>query len=466
MKITGEIVLGVAPTRRNVFSKEDAVRYKELIYKKLDSMGINYAGLDWLNEEGLLYDENDAEKAAEYFRKSSADALFIPHCNFGTEGATAKLARSLHIPVLLWGPRDEAPLEDGSRLRDTQCGLFATSMLLKRYRIPFSYIENCRVGDKCFEDGLGDFLSAACVVKNFRNMKIGQIDTRPTSFYSVIINEGELLEKFGIEIVPITITEIAQKMKTVSAENQSMVSGIVDEFSGRVQCSHIERDKLDKMAALKIVLREWADRNDLSAIAIQCWDALQDETGIMPCFVDSELTGEGLPIVCETDVYGAVTSVVVQSAMRSAAPVFFADLTIRHPDNDNAELLWHCGPFSYALKKEGETAKIGEHYVLDSKCPGVAEWEIKGGDISICRFGESGGEFMILAAEGKGVDGPGTRGTYVWVEFEDWPALERKLIYGPYIHHVACIHGSISRILKEALRYIPGVTFDSPDTVQ
>jgi hypothetical protein len=140
--------------------------------------------------------------------------------------------------------------------------------------------------------------------------------------------------------------------------------------------------------------------------------------------------------------------------------VFFADLTVRHPKNDNAELLWHCGSFPYKLKKEGARAGIGEHYVLDSKCPGVAEWEIKGGDISICRFDGINGRYSLLAAEGKGVEGPGNRGTYVWVEFENWPELERKFIYGPYIHHVAGIHGKIKQVMAEALRYIPGLEPD------
>lgn len=191
--------------------------------------------------------------------------------------------------------------------------------------------------------------------------------------------------------------------------------------------------------------------------------ALQDVTGIMPCFIDSELTGDGLPVICETDVYGAITAVATQSAMLNATPIFFADLTIRHPENDNAELLWHCGPFPYKLKKEGVEARIGDHYILDSKCPGVAEWEIKGGDISICRFGGSKDEYKFLVAEGRGVEGSWTRGAFVWVEFNNWTALERKLIYGPYIHHVAGIHGKIASVIEEALRYIPGVEFDSAD---
>ena len=65
---------------------------------------------------GLLYDELDAPTVAHRFRDEQVDALFSPHCNFGTESAIGALARELRVPVLLWGPRDDAPAENGMRL--------------------------------------------------------------------------------------------------------------------------------------------------------------------------------------------------------------------------------------------------------------------------------------------------------------------------------------------------------------
>jgi L-fucose isomerase-like protein len=165
-------------------------------------------------------------------------------------------------------------------------------------------------------------------------------------------------------------------------------------------------------------------------------------------------------VVCETDICGAITSVLLQAAGRGKTPTFFADLTIRHPKNNNAELLWHCGPFPYKLKKENTEVKVEEHYILKSSCTGVCEWEIKGGDITIGRLDGINGKYSFLLSQGKGVEGPKSRGTYVWVEFKDWPALEKKIITGPYIHHVAGIHGKLIPIIQEALRYIPGVEVD------
>ncbi len=75
------------------------------------------------------------------------DGLFFPHGNFGTEYEVARLAKELNVPVLLWGPRDERPDENGVRLRDSQCGLFATGKVLRRFQVPFTYMTNCRLTD-------------------------------------------------------------------------------------------------------------------------------------------------------------------------------------------------------------------------------------------------------------------------------------------------------------------------------
>ena len=47
-------------------------------------------------------------------RREQVDALFFPHCNFGSEGVVGQVAAALNVPVLLYGPRDDAPALDGS----------------------------------------------------------------------------------------------------------------------------------------------------------------------------------------------------------------------------------------------------------------------------------------------------------------------------------------------------------------
>ena len=167
-----KIKLGYAPTRRSIFSAPDAVKYRGIIADKLEELGIDFVDITDINSEGLLYDDNDRIKIVGKFKAEKVDGLFLPHANFGTEFECARLAKDLGVPVLLWGPLDERPEPNGVRLRDTQCGLFATGKVLRRFRIPFTYMTNCRVDDPVFERGLRDFMAVCNVVKTFRNIRI------------------------------------------------------------------------------------------------------------------------------------------------------------------------------------------------------------------------------------------------------------------------------------------------------
>jgi hypothetical protein len=49
------------------------------------------------------------------------------------------------------------------------------------------------------------------------------------------------------------------------------------------------------------------------------------------------------------------------------------------------------------------------------------------------------------------------------MEVDNWPKWEQKLIYGPYIHHCATVHGHVAPVLHEACKYIPGLEPDLLD---
>lgn len=83
---------------------------------------MEFVDIDDINEEGLLYAEEDRLKILEKFRREKVDGLFLAHCNFGTEYLCARLAKDLGVPVLLWGPLDERPDENGVRLRVLSVG--------------------------------------------------------------------------------------------------------------------------------------------------------------------------------------------------------------------------------------------------------------------------------------------------------------------------------------------------------
>ncbi len=461
MKMTKKdsIKLGFLPTRRNVFDPAEAARMKDIVLKQIQQFeNLEIITIDALNSEGLIFDAADAERAADIFIAEKVDAVFAPHCNFGTEDAVAKVGKLVGKPFLLWGPLDEAPDSAGFRMRDSQCGLFATSKALIRYNVPFSYITNSTADSRTFLQGFEDFIRIASVIKAFRSARIGQISTRPGAFLSVMVNEGELLEKFGVEVVPMALTELEERMNKIIKENSPEYQVLLDSF-GQYDNRCLRQESLSSAAGMKIAIEQWAQEKSLSGVAIQCWDAMQSSCGIFPCFVNGLLTDSGLPVACETDILGALSLIMLKAAVMNQTPAFLADLTVRHPSNPNAELLWHCGNFPPSIAKS--KVAIGPQGPNDYDVAG--RFEARGGDLTLLKMDGVSGNYQLLMGEAKGTDGPDNAGTYIWAEFENWAKWERRVIYGPYIHHVGVVHGKVARIMYEACRYIPGL---EPDCVE
>ncbi len=453
------IKLGFAPTRRSIFSAPDAVKYRGMTAGRLRELGVDFTDITDINEEGLLYNDEDRIRIAEKFKAEKIDGLFLPHCNFGTEYECARLAKELKVPVLLWGPLDERPDENGVRLRDTQCGLFATGKVLRRFQVPFTYMTNCRLDDPVFERGLKDFIAVCNVVKTFRNMRILQISTRPFDFWSTMCNEGELLEKFNIQLAPVPMPELTDELDRVKKE-KAQIEEIIRCCRENMEVM-IEDDELENVAALKAAMKNLTVKYGCQAAAIQCWNQLQSEIGIMPCAANALLNEEGIPVVCETDIHGAVTALLVEAAGMDTCRSFFADWTIRHPDIENGELLQHCGPWPVSVA--GEKPKLT--YPLAFDYPGSLTAEAKHGLVTLARFDGDNGDYSLLLGNAKGVDGPKGMGTYLWVEVDNIRRLEARIVEGPYIHHCVGIHKDVVPVLYESCKYI-GVRPDLYDPVE
>ncbi len=455
-----KVKIGFAPTRRSIFSAPDAIKYANLTRKKLEELGVEFVDITDINEEGLFYDDTDREKIAKKFKENDVKGIFFPHCNFGTEYVCARLAREMNVPVLLWGPRDERPDEKGIRLRDSQCGIFATGKVFRRFCVPFTYMTNCRLEDEAFARGVFNFLAVCNVVDTFRHTRILQIGPRPFDFWSTMCNEGELLEKFNIQLSPIPLSELTSMMKKVQDECTGEVQEVVDYCNCSMNVC-VKPEELQTVATLKVAMRKLADQYGCNAGAIQCWNALQTEIGIMPCAANSLLNEEGFPVVCETDIHGAITALLVEAASLNGTRSFFADWTVRHPDNENGELLQHCGPWPISVAQEKPT--LG--YPLAFDYPGAVEAQAKFGDITLARFDGDNGEYSMLIGNAKGIPGPYTKGTYLWVEVENLKRLEAKLVEGPYIHHCVGIHENVVPVLYEACKYM-GVAPDLYDPIE
>ena len=146
-----------------------------------------------------------------------------------------------------------------------------------------------------------DFLAVCNVVKTFKNIRILQIGPRPYDFWSTMCNEGELLEKFNIQLAPIPLPELTAEVKKAIADGDEVTATMA--YCRERMDINVTDEQLTNIAGLAVAMERLVKKYHCNAGAIQCWNALQSELGIMPCAANALLNDKGIPIVCETDIH-------------------------------------------------------------------------------------------------------------------------------------------------------------------
>lgn len=447
--------IGLVPCRRDVTPRPGIFNWEiaeergraqvAYIREHFTGDGVTFVGIEGINPVDVMINEADAAKIKERFAAEKVDAIFIINANFGNEEAIAEVCR-MGKPVCIWAPLDDRFDADGMRYTDSQCGIFGVSRLLQRHNIPFSHINTCRVDSDVFRRGFEKFVSVSCMVKNFRDLKIAEVGLRPRPFCSVIFNEGELMQKFDIRCIPVNIGVIVDKYNKILSERDAELEEGAKLLLSRYEMDDLTPPLLKKVYAFVLLYKDLFAELGVSAISAECWTAMQLAVGAMPCTAYSVLADMGYIISCESDLHGAITMVLLSCAARGKKIPFFGEFTVRHPENPNGELLWHCGPFAYSLKAPDSRAKNVN----------MRQWfRVKDGNYTIARFDQDNGDYSILNGKFHTTSGPYTFGTYLWAEFDDMTKWEDKLIDGPYIHHCAEIEGDYTEEIAEFTKYVP-----------
>lgn len=459
--------IGLIPMRRNTtdrprgtfltwYSAEQrGARFVEYIEKNFQSEQVSFVDTKGIGIKNLVFDDASAEATIQRMKQEQVDAIVIINCNFGNEEAAADIAKALGKPVLLWAPLDDEYYVDGMRPTDSQCGLFGVSRQFQRFHIPFSHLPCCRVESEEFATGFDHFVRVACMVKNFRGLRIGQIGARPAPFFSVIWNEGELMERFGIKLIPINFAMIEQRMRSADVDHAEEIATFEDYFLTNYHLDELTPQYIRPMARLAAVYKSLFEEFHLDIISAECWTATPVMfDGLAPCAVYGLLNDLGYMVSCESDVHCALTMALLKCATMGRGKPLFGEFTVRHPENKNAELLWHCGPFPLSQK-----APDG----IDSRARLVnqREWfRGKDGTYTVARIDQESGNYMILPLLCHTTEGPQTHGTYIWGEFADLQAVEDRLLDGPYIHHFVEIAGDYRKEIAEFCKYFPALSVD------
>lgn len=463
-KMDYKIKIGLAPMRRNasnrpagtfltwVSAEERGHRFVDYIESHFADAHVEFVDIRGIGCNDLMFDAESAKEVIQRFQSAGVDAVLIINCNFGNEEIAADIAKALGKPVALWAPLDDEYYVDGMRPTDSQCGLFGVSRQLQRYGIPFSHIPCCRVESQEFREGFKRFARVACMVKNFAGMRVGQVGTRPAPFFSVIWNEGELMGKFGLKVIPINMAVLQERFYRTQREKPEEIGKYVEMLWDNYQMDELTPQYLERMACLLVTYISLFEEFQVDVISAECWTAtplLFD--GLAPCAVYGILNDLGYLVSCESDMHCALTMALLASASFGERRPFLGEFTVRHPDNRNAELLWHCGPFPLSVKAPDCQARLVNQ----------REWfRVKDGTYTVARMDQEEGNYMMLAGTCHTAPGPQTHGTYLWGEFEDLQAWEDRLLEGPYIHHFVEIEGDYTNELREFCKYFKNLKMD------
>jgi L-fucose isomerase-like protein len=458
------ITIGLVPTRRPVFkietAKEEYDVIMPIIRRQLSAL-VSFVNIEDICEKGMAAFPGDIPRVVEKLTAAKVNALFFPFCDFGCEEVVVGIAKQFKLPVLLWGTRDKVSTFE-KRQKETQCGLFAATKVLLNYGVTFSYIWNCDAENPDFVKGFENFARTAFILKNLRNANIAEIGDRPKDFYSVIHNQQMLIEKLNITVKPVTLAAVRDLAFEILEKNEIELTEYQADLKSRIDCVGTDEDYIRKVCAGTLAIERLMKLHNCRAGAFDCNGVrIALELNGSACTIQGELSERGFPTACETDVWGALSMLICTSASMGQETEFLADWTFRHPDKENAELIWHGGPFARSLAADNKKKKPSFHKNFRGFWEGW--WELKQGDITLVRMDELGGEYYLFIGECKTTDGPETTGTWVWIEVDNWKNWEETLMFGPFIHHVAGIYGRYRTAIAEAARYL-GVHVVTPET--
>ncbi|NHJ20822.1 MAG: fucose isomerase, partial [Candidatus Lokiarchaeota archaeon] len=187
-----KLVFGVIVGNRDVFPDHLAQQGRLEIISVLKELGYEYVVLNENDTKfGVVETYSDAKKCVELFKKHKEDisGILIILPNFGDEKAIANTIKlsGLNVPILIQASSDEIDKMGRKYRRDAFCGKISVCNVLYQHGIPFSLTDThtCSIRSNEFKTDITKFASVCKIVKKLRNVRFGQIGTRPNAFETV-----------------------------------------------------------------------------------------------------------------------------------------------------------------------------------------------------------------------------------------------------------------------------------------
>ncbi len=452
-------VFGLLVGNRGFFPDDLAREGRAVMTDLLKRLGYGCVTLTQKDTKfGAVETWQDAKKCAGLFRekRDDIDGIIVTLPNFGDERGVAdslKMA-GLDVPVLMHAWDDNKAKMSIRHRRDSFCGKMSACNNLVQYGIPFSLTKLHTMDPRTteFEQELHWFAGVCRVVNGLRHCRVGALGARPAAFNTVRYSE-KLLEESGISVETLDLSEVLGRIGRL-ADNDNTVKRRLAKIKDYTPTKGIPEENLLKMAKLGLVIDAWMEEAELDITAVQCWTALEEYLGIVPCTVMSMMS-EGLKSsACEVDVGGAVGMHAL--ALASGTPSFLLDWNNNYGGEPDKCVCFHCSnlPKSCFESMAMDYQEIIAGTVGKENTYGTVVGRIKPGPMTFLRISTFDTEGIIGAYVGQGEftkDKLETFGGYGIARIPNLQLLLQYACENGFEHHVAMNHSSVARVIYEAL---------------
>jgi L-fucose isomerase-like protein len=450
--------LGVVVGNRGFFPSHLCSSGRTAILETLKNEGIGSVAVPAeTTPHGAVESLADARACADLFRqhRDQIDGVLVTLPNFGDERAIANTLRwaELDVPVLVHAFSDDDARMTIEHRRDSFCGKMSACNNLRQYGIRYSLttLHTSPPDHPTFTADLRRFAATCRVVRRLKHARIGAIGARPAAFNTVRYSE-KLLERSGISVETLDLSEILGWIRKM-ADDDPAVTAKLDAIGGYTGVRGIPTLSLMKMAKLGVAIDRWMAEKTLSATAIQCWTALEEFYGVVPCTLMSMMSEGLLPSACETDIAGLLGMYVLQSA--SGQPSALLDWNNNFGDAEDKGVVFHCSnlPRSFFADHQMDYQEIIAGTVGKENTFGTIVGRIAPGPFTYCRVStdDLAGSVRSYVGEGRFTgDTLNTFGGYGVIEIPRFQQLLQMICREGFEHHVAATRASVAQAVADA----------------
>lgn len=450
---------GVIIGNRGFFPDTLAKEGRKNILEVLKKNGFNSVALSMQQTKyGAVETFEDAKKCAALFAEKSEkiDGVIVTLPNFGDEkGVAETIKRSgLDVPILVHSEPDAQDKMGIANRRDSFCGKISVCNNLRQAGIPYTLTNShtVKVTSAEFKKDLDDFASVCRIVKGLKNARFGAIGARTGAFNTVRYSE-KILELSGISVETIDLSEILGRIALL-ADNDRGVKRKLNAIEKYVPTKSIPADKLLKMAKFGYVVDKWVRETELNGTAIQCWTALEEFFGIVPCTLMSMMSESLIPSACEVDITGLLGMYILQLA--GGTPSAILDWNNNYGSDPDKVVLFHCSnlPKSFFENSKMDYQEIIAGAVGKENTYGTVVGRIAPGKATFCRTttDDAAGIVSVYVGEGEFTnDKLDTFGGYGVMKIANLQRLMQYVCKMGFEHHIAVSRTEKADAITEAL---------------